>query len=177
MKGCRTSVSKEVASRVFTLTGGISIQDGVDKSYFLPKVRAAYPHAARHLGNDAALSNLANNRQREAVLVGHGKPGILFTANGDELGGPGEFIDWRSDLRILTGLRFLWLVGCRVGAGAEGALLLNTIARAIRATVVAPTGEVYFGRPAGAGEVGLYLEAGTSWQRAIPDQPEAAAAL
>ncbi len=160
-----------MASPVFTLTGCISIQDGFDKTYFLPKVRAAYPHAHRHLGNDVALNNVATSREREIVLVGHGKPGVLFTANGDELGQSGEFIDRSTDLRALKGVALLRLVGCRTGAGAEGALLLNTIARAIGATVVAPTGTVYFGRPSGASDVGLYLETGAVWHTATPDKP------
>jgi hypothetical protein len=160
-----------VSSPTFRLTGCISIQDGHDRNYFLARVRQAYPEAARHVGTQHALRNAASYGAQEIVLVGHGRPGVLFTANADEPQGPDDYIDWRSDLSALKGVRVLRLIGCRTGAGSEGARLLNSIARAIHATVMAPTGDVYFGRPAAAGNVGLYLESQTRWQAATPDRP------
>ncbi len=155
-------------SRIFTLTGCISIQNEDDRNFFLRKVRHAYPGAFRHLGNQAALENVVTRQEQDIVLVGHGRPGMLFTANGDEIGGPDDVIDWRSDLSALRGIRTLRLVGCCTGAGREGAVLLKTLARVIHATVVAPTGYVYFGCPEARADVGLYLEAGTAWQTATP---------
>jgi hypothetical protein len=155
---------------VFVLTGCLTIDRGSDSNDFLELTRNEYPKAPHHTGNDQAVRNVRACSLGETVIVGHGKPGILLT-NGEQGPGPsGEFIDVRTDLSALRGAGVLRLVGCKTGAGDEGAALLNAIVQQTSARVLAPTGDVRFGVPA-PNEEGLFLEPGARWNEATPSDP------
>jgi hypothetical protein len=150
---------------LFSLTGCITIEEGTDRNGFLDSVRNAYPHAARHSSTEEALRNLRTCAPGERVIVGHGRPGMILTSNGDQIGRAGERITIATSLTELRGAGVLRLVSCNTADGPIGIQFLEKIAADIQGTVIAASGLVRWGIPS-RGEEGLYLDIGARWRSA-----------
>lgn len=150
------------------LTGCTTI-DATTPDGYLDNARAGNPDAGANqntlqvLENLLALENLSPGNP--ANIVGHGCEGDIDT--GQAWGQSitlGNIDEWTPILTNLAGhITELFLFGCTVGAGQDGANLLFEIAKAVDAPVSAPTGLIY------CDEVGAFtLEAGAVWQTATP---------
>ncbi len=151
--------------QVFTLSGCITIEQGANRNGFLEVTQNAYPHTGRHNSTEEALGNLKPCTQGERVIVGHGRPGMILTSNGDQVGNVGERITITTDLSGLKGVGTLRLVSCNTAEGAVGEQFLKKIAAAIEGTVIASTGLVHYGIPS-KGQEGLYLDSNARWRSA-----------
>jgi hypothetical protein len=156
---------------MFNLPGLVTVDETTDDD-FLDTTRSRYAVTApTHLfshGTRAAAVSRCMTSTDQANIVGHGEPGIIATGSGRCFDcDPAQLIstehigDWQqSQMTRLT------LLGCNTGEGRSGAKLLFAIAQATGACVSAPTGYVYIG----LGCDDLYLEPGTGWQTATPDE-------
>jgi hypothetical protein len=95
---------------------------------------------------DRLKTCLARSRKK-ALLIGHGVPGQIWTGNGDHRPRKGQSVS-AGDPKALCEFRNLnttelTLFGCWVGAGKEGAALVNNLRTAANATVKAQNGIVF----------------------------------
>jgi hypothetical protein len=136
----------------------------------LDGLRAAFMPHGSHARTVDAVDELLNDPHGGSnwMIAGHGKPGVLFTGGGQSQADRDRFMStrnapaWRPELRRLKGsCSALRLLGCEVGAGADGARLLRDVACEVDAPVLAPTGFVY------CDAVGdISLQNGSVWQTA-----------
>jgi hypothetical protein len=106
----------------------------------------------------------------EAVIVGHGAPGVQCTGNGDSCTGDNSTMiaafnvsDWQKLIAKLQGdFQSLTLLGCDVGQGTDGADLLYDIAKAAQRPVRAPNSIIY------CTPTGFTFAAGGTWVQATP---------
>lgn len=116
----------------------------------LDATRAAYPGAGNYATVDEAVENIMAGSVafgRTGQLVGHGMPGLIAVGCGKGPLTPGAYIgldneaSWEPALGTMAGhVQALRLTGCFVGSGQDGADLLERVACAIEAPVLAPTG-------------------------------------
>ncbi|MET3664788.1 DUF4347 domain-containing protein [Caulobacter sp. 1776] len=107
---------------------------------------------------------------QSACVVGHGDKGLIVTGSGQNAGDKDHHISidniktWAPLFAGLSGgVSNLFLYGCHVGAGTEGAQLLYELARTVNANVYGPTGLIY------CDEDGDFaLEPFSTWQMATP---------
>ncbi len=128
-----------------TLSSG---SDG-DPSY-LACVATVLNGPSRNSSNAGAFSNLKAclGSKGSAMIAGHGNVGYVCTGNGNSCGQSGDdnvaFDNAAKWLTHAAGIKDkasqLRLLGCNVGQGADGANLLNKLAKATNTTVSAPTG-------------------------------------
>lgn len=147
------------------LTGCTTI-DATSPDGYLDNARAGNPQAYANLTTEEAANNLLDcegSAPRAANIVGHGAEGDIDT--GKALGQcitMDNTDEWVPLLEPLDGkISELFLFGCTVGGGDDGADLLHEIAKVINAPVSAPTGLIYCD---GAGV--FTLEPGAVWQTA-----------
>jgi hypothetical protein len=148
----QTASTRALVRAAVVLPGTISIDDGRDRGAFLPDMRTHFGAAATHLCVGEAVGNIEGTT--EATLVGHGLIGRINTGQGSEffpvdasthLGLDNDLLWERRIGEMRTrSLRRLMLFSCGTGANDDGALLLFKLARALQATVYAPTGDVWF---------------------------------
>jgi hypothetical protein len=106
----------------------------------------------------------------EAVIVGHGAPGVQCTGNGDSCTGDSSTMiaafnlsDWQNLIGKLQGdFQSLTLLGCDVGQGTDGADLLYDIAKATQRPVRAPNSIIY------CTPTGFTFASGGTWVQATP---------
>ncbi|KQV56606.1 MULTISPECIES: DUF4347 domain-containing protein [unclassified Caulobacter] len=156
------------------LTGCTTI-DSTTPDPYLENARTGNPRAKANATTNQAASNLLNCEKQQkapgpANLVGHGCEGDIDTGKA-----AGQCIrfdndsDWKTDMATLAGtVQELFLFGCTVGAGQEGAKLLFDLAKTVNAPVSAPTGLIYC-TPQGD----FYLHSGAVWQTATPSKQPA----
>jgi len=156
------------------LTGCTTIDDAKPNGY-LDNARAGNPLAKANGTTKQAASNLLSCSKLPkssglANLVGHGCEGDIDT--GKTAGQCIRFDninDWKTDMGSLSGqLKELYLFGCSVGAGEDGAQLLFELAKAVNAPVSAPTGLIYC-----TAQGDFYLHSGAVWQSATPTKQPA----
>jgi len=152
------------------LTGCTTI-DSTTPDGYLDNARAGNPMAGANGTTKQAASNLLTCEKAKvtkglANLVGHGCEGDIDTGKA-----AGQCIrydnkdEWEDDMATLVSwVEELFLFGCTVGAGEEGAQLLFELAKVIDAPVSAPTGLIYCNS---RGD--FRLEDGAVWQRATPN--------
>jgi hypothetical protein len=126
----------------------------------------------RHSSTSDASQKLAisPDPHEDAVIVGHGAPGVLCTGDGDNCSGDDTKMvasfnvsSWNSLFVKLQGdFQTLTLLGCDVGQKGAGADLLYSIAQATQRTVRAPDSIIF----CDAG--GITFAAGGSWVEATP---------
>jgi hypothetical protein len=149
------------------LTGCTTI-DATTPDGYLDNARAGNPQADGNLTTEEAANNLLaceGAAPRAANIVGHGAEGDIDT--GKALGQcitNDNVHEWTPLMEGLDGkISELFLFGCTVGAGDDGADLLYEIATVISAPVSAPTGLIY------CDAAGVFtLEPGAVWQTATP---------
>lgn len=117
------------------------------------------------------LNNAGSDKIKKLFLYGHGNKGLIVVGSGQDGSVAGKIIngnqaDWEPHLQKLKG-KFtndgeIFLGGCNVGAGQQGADKLKKIADITGVKVVAPTGKVY-------GD--CTEETGSAHQVANPGQP------
>jgi hypothetical protein len=151
------------------LTGCVTIDSA--KNAYLDNARAGNPSAAANAYTETAASNFLicegqSASPATASLVGHGAEGDIDTGSDH-----GECITihnertWVPLLQPLSGkLNELFLYGCSVGAGTDGATLLFDIAKVVNTNVYAPTGIIYC-----KSDGSFYLEPKAVWQVAKPN--------
>lgn len=136
----------------------------------LDRARSAYPAAGNHHNVGQAVSNIIAGSSpafgRKGQFIGHGKPGVIFTGGGGAPCPANAYLSlrnastWVPNLEALKGeVRVLRLAGCRVGAEQRGADLLQKMACAIGAPVLAPTGLIWT-RP----HENIVMQNGSVWQ-------------
>ncbi len=151
------------------LTGCTTI-DSTTPDGYLDNARAGNPDAGANATTKQAAKNLLASEKLlktpgPANLVGHGCEGDIDTGKAT-----GQCIrwdnvkDWKDDMASLVHWTTeLYLFGCTVGAGKEGAQLLFELAKVIDAPVSAPTGLIYCNK-----QGDFRLEKGAVWQTATP---------
>jgi hypothetical protein len=125
----------------------------------------------RNIDTSALVQNfqLGVSDGSDAVIVGHGVPGIICTGDGDScFGYPGQMLgsfnipDWQQGFQQLSGkFRSITLIACDAGQ-ADGTALLSAIAQATKATVIAPDTIV------SCGPDGITLAPGGKWVQVTP---------
>ncbi len=146
----------------------------------LENMRAFYTDDLPHGTLESALTNVGLTLQGgDASILGHGLAGRINTGCGDTfpsdkkhqfLGLDNEDI-WRAEIKNLGlkgRLSSLTLCACNTGAGQHGAQLLQLLADELDATVRAPTGLIWARHSCCEPS----LQVGSTWQRAMPGQPE-----
>jgi hypothetical protein len=153
---------------------GCTTIDAAKGDQALKAARDANPHAPGNSTTKEAVENLLSCETKRpkpgpANLVGHGCEGDIDTGKdvGQCITSKNTQI-WTPQLENLADkVTELFLFGCSVGAGPEGADLLHQLAQVIKAPVSAPTGLISFTRS------GYKLEPGAVWQTATPtERPE-----
>lgn len=148
---------------------GCTTIDATTPNDYLDYARAGNPGAEDNESTLQAASNLLGQEtlapNNPANIVGHGAEGDIDT--GQDWGEAitiNNIDDWTPSMQMLAGkVTELYLFGCTVGAGEDGANLLFEIAKAVSAPVSAPTGLIY------CDEDGVFtLEPGAQWQTATP---------
>lgn len=151
------------------LTGCTTI-DATTPNGYLDKARTGNPGAAGNLTTEQAAENLrlcemSYPSKQPANIVGHGAEGDIDT--GQALGQcmtVDNIDEWRPLLEPLRDkISELYLFGCSVGGGEDGAELLYEIAQTINAPVSAPTGLIYC-----HADGHFSLEPNAVWQTATP---------
>lgn len=135
----------------------------------LDATRAAYPSAGDHATVEEAVENIMAGKTpfgRTAQLVGHGMAGLIAVGCGKGPLTPGAYIgldnvsEWTPVLAAMSGhLQALRLTGCNVGSGQDGADLVEQVACAIQAPVLAPTGLAV-----AVADENISLQDGSVWQ-------------
>jgi hypothetical protein len=130
---------------------------------------------SRNSSTQGAFLNLSAclSSKRSATIFGHGGPGMICTESGDHCGGSGDdFISatngaqWlRYAANIKNKATTLMLAGCSVGDTDAGAKLLQKMAIAVNATVMAPTGLIRCSKR----EHRMWIEG--VWRSASPNSP------
>lgn len=113
---------------------------------------------------------------QSACIVGHGDQGLIVTGAGQSRGDKDHHVSidnikvWAPLFAALNGgVSNLFLYGCHVGAGTDGAQLLYELAKTVNANVYGPTGLIY------CDEDGNFaLEPFSTWQMATPHAQPAA---
>jgi hypothetical protein len=152
------------------LLGCVTIDSSLNP--YLNNARAGNPTAGASNSTQTAVSNLLTCAQsgaaRQASLIGQGAEGVIdINQKTGEVLSLQNQAAWAPIFRQLSGtISQLTLYGARVGAGEDGAQLLYSLAKAVNATVYAPTGLI-FCRFDGT----FYLEEGAVWQAATPMSP------
>ncbi len=150
---------------------GCTTIDAAKGDLALQAARDANPNAPGNSTTKEAVDNLLLCESKRpkigpANLVGHGCEGDIDT--GKDVGQcitSKNTLVWTPHLENLKGhVSELFLFGCSVGAGVDGAALLHQIAQVIDAPVSAPTGLVSFTA------TGYKLQPGAVWQTATPDK-------
>ncbi len=131
------------------------------------------PGTGANSDTTTALKNLSScvavkPPSTQASIVGHGDMGIIATGGGQTPSGSSQYIavsnelSWTTALGALKGqITDLYLYGCQVGAGDDGAQLLFDMAKIVNATVWAPTSLIYCD-----GQGNFTLDKGGQWQKA-----------
>lgn len=148
---------------------GCTTIDAAKDDLALKAARDANPKAPGNSTTKEAVDNLLSCESKllkfgPANLVGHGCEGDIDTGKdvGQCITSKNTQI-WTPQLERLTGkVSELFLFGCSVGAGSDGAKLLHQLAQVINAPVSAPTGLISFTG------TGYKLEQGAVWQTATP---------
>jgi hypothetical protein len=150
------------------LTGCVTI-DSAQNAY-LNNARTGNPTAGANGDTKTAAGNFQTCEAKGATavaasLIGHGAEGDIDTGSVKH-----ECITihneqvWVPLLQPLSGkLNELFLYGCSVGAGNDGATLLFDLAKVLNTNVYAPTGIIYC-----KADGTFYLEPGAVWQVAAP---------
>jgi hypothetical protein len=122
---------------------------------YLDNARFGTPGAGANTDTSSAISNLVGcvkgkTPSKFASIVGHGDMGIIATGGGKVPSGPSQYIavsnesTWTGPLAALKGqITDLYLYGCQVGAGNDGAQLLFDMAKIVNATVWGPASTIY----------------------------------
>jgi hypothetical protein len=104
----------------------------------------------RHSSTADAIGNLATQSAGKAVIVGHATSGVLCTGGGavcDTVGWKMAHTNTAEWSPQVTGLKTRFdqvrVIGCYVGAGADGMKLLNAIEKEVGAPVLGSTCRVY----------------------------------
>jgi hypothetical protein len=152
----------------------ITIGTGTDGGAFDCSLAVLGP-TPRHTSTQGAFSNLGEclTTKRSATIFGHGKAGQICTESGDHCsGGADDTINgsngaqWlRHAAKIKDKSTTLKLAGCHTGDTEAGAKLLQKMATAINATVMAPTGLIFCSRA----EHRMWIDG--VWQSASPNSP------
>jgi hypothetical protein len=142
---------------------------------YLDNARSGTPGAAANIDTSSAISNLVGcvkgkSPSKFASIVGHGAMGLIATGGGKRPSGPSQYIGvtnentWTVPLAALKGqITDLYLYGCQVGAGDDGAQLLFDIAKVVNATVWGPASTIYCD-----GKGNFTLDPNGVWQSATP---------
>ncbi len=148
---------------------GCTTIDATTPDGYLDNARHGNPGAGANENTQQAAQNLLGCATPKpppaANIVGHGAEGDIDTGQAWNQCITLDNIDeWTPDLAVLaTKISHLFLFGCTVGAGADGAQLLFEIAKAVNAPVSAPTGLIYCDINGD-----FTLEPGAVWQQATP---------
>lgn len=140
--------------------------DATPNDGYLDNARTGTPNADANAGTASMAANLDFCGGPAGSVVGHGAEGDIDTYKTT-----GECItvhnqdEWQPELAQLNGkIHSLALYSCCVGAGVDGARLLQNMANVIGAPVSAPTGLIY------CDNLGNFtLENGAVWNTVAPN--------
>lgn len=155
-------------SMLAPLTGCTTI-DATTPNGYLDKARVGNPDAGANQNTTQVTQNILSCEtacaNQPANIVGHGAEGDIDTGQAwHQFMSLANVPDWTPDMQALaTKVTHLYLFGCSVGAGQEGAEFLFEVARCVDAPVSAPTGLIYC-----HADGHFSLQAGASWQTATP---------
>jgi len=141
----KNQVSAGAWGTCITLSGGDDGNPG-----FLACAASVVGPTNRNNTTDGAFSNLSAclSSKTDATIMGHGNSGLICTGNGNHCGGTADDnisssngAKWITLANKIKGkATSLKLAGCDVGEGQAGSDLLAKMAKAVNATVSAPTG-------------------------------------
>ena len=112
-----------------------------------------------------AFANIATTKNSTVVIVGHGSPGSLCTANGDvctasiNYKNEQEWSQLLTDIKNNQHIKQIRLLGCGVGRLSVGDDLLKALAKDTNRTILAPTSVVF------CTANGVELDQGGTWKQ------------
>lgn len=140
--------------------------DATQNDGYLDNARTGTPNADANAGTAAVAANLDFCGGPAGSIVGHGAEGDIDTykATGECVTADNQD-EWEPEFARLHGtIHSLTLYSCCVGAGVDGARLLQNMANVVGASVSAPTGLIY------CDDLGNFtLENGAIWNTVAPN--------
>lgn len=151
-----------------TLPGNSTI-DSTDDGGPLNTARRFNAEVPTH-GNIATCVANLNSANKTKTILGHGSKGRIITGTGQSANDASKYISlwngpsWRSKVKEIENCSNLYLYACHVGASAEGADFLFSLAKTMNTQVLGATGFLFINNKTGA----FTLETGSKWQSATP---------